>query len=583
MSMRFRLGVLGLVFGLLIVATPVSANVNNFRISSYKIEYQLSRDSENRSLLTTKETIVAEFPNHDQNRGLERAIPLSYDGHKTNVSVRSVNDQTGQARVYDTREESGNLIVRMADMDVYVHGQQTYVLTYDQRDVTRYFADNNLDEFYWDSNGTDWRVPIDRLDVELTIDQSLSKALTGDKSCYRGKQGSTQTCQLQRDGQVFTVQADRLDRGENVTIAIGFTPGSFASYVPTTFEKLIMAWAWLQAGLIVVATGLSIRWLTRLYRIRNRPHELGTIVPEYLPPENSVLMSAKVHKGTSHSVMTAQLLDLAIRRFIKIYEVKPKSLLSKAEYEIEIIKSLDKLQAEEREFLSDMLAGKTEVGSRLNLKELQGSYSYSRRTADDDDKLQRLSRGKYKLYQRDKQATDDYNKLSSRSLTASLLTLSPPLLVASAIAKSASLSTWSLSDKGLELRRYLAGLEDYISVAEKDRLAMLQSPEGAMKVGQIGDDTKKLIKLYERVLPYAVLFGQEKQWGKQLGEYYQQANTEPGWYSGASAFNAATLSSGLSGLSSATSYASSTSSSTGGSSGGGSSGGGGGGGGGGGV
>ena len=113
---------------------------------------------------------------------------------------------------------------------------------------------------------------------------------------------------------------------------------------------------------------------------------------------------------------------------------------------------------------------------------------------------------------------------------------------------------------------------------------MLQSPESVEKVQTVAGDPinmTQLVKLYERVLPYAVLFGQEKEWNKRLGAFYEQTGTQPEWYSGMGVYNAAAFSSAMSGLTTATNYASSSSSSSGGSSGGGSSGGGGGGGGGG--
>ena len=121
----------------------------------------------------------------------------------------------------------------------------------------------------------------------------------------------------------------------------------------------------------------------------------------------------------------------------------------------------------------------------------------------------------------------------------------------------------------------------YIGVAEVERLNILQSPEGAEKVVVDVNDEKQLVKLYERVLPYAVLFGQEKNWSKQMGKYYEQVGEAPDWYVGQGAFNAVASSSGLGGLSTAAGHASDYSSTSGGSSGGGFAGGGGGGGGGG--
>ena len=108
---------------------------------------------------------------------------------------------------------------------------------------------------------------------------------------------------------------------------------------------------------------------------------------------------------------------------------------------------------------------------------------------------------------------------------------------------------------------------------------MLQSPQGAERVRIDSTDVRQILWLYELLLPYAVVFGQEKQWAKELAVLYGAGNS-PAWYAGTSGFSAASFSSGISTLSASTS---SSSSSSGGSSGGGSAGGGGGGGGGGGV
>ena len=60
---------------------------------------------------------------------------------------------------------------------------------------------------------------------------------------------------------------------------------------------------------------------------------------------------------------------------------------------------------------------------------------------------------------------------------------------------------------------HLWGIHDYVKLAEKDRFAMLQSPEGAIRapLGEL-----EVLKLYEKLLPYAVLFGLEKRWMAEL-------------------------------------------------------------------
>jgi uncharacterized membrane protein YgcG len=127
----------------------------------------------------------------------------------------------------------------------------------------------------------------------------------------------------------------------------------------------------------------------------------------------------------------------------------------------------------------------------------------------------------------------------------------------------------------MEVISTLAGLEMYIDLAEKDRLEFLQSPKGAsLKPSELKG--KQVLKLYEEVLPWAILLGLQQQWGKVLTDLYAQTAT-PIWFVGTPQ-----LAKGLDSLNSALS-ASLATSSTGGSSGGGSSGGGSGGGGGGGI
>jgi hypothetical protein len=133
--------------------------------------------------------------------------------------------------------------------------------------------------------------------------------------------------------------------------------------------------------------------------------------------------------------------------------------------------------------------------------------------------------------------------------------------------------------KGAEVRDHLEGLKIFIEWAEADRIRMLQSPAGSERIQIDTTNRRQMLALYEKLLPYAVVFGQEKEWAKELAVLYGEGRS-PGWYSGSSGFNAAAFSSGISTLSASTASSSSTS---GGSGGGGGAGGGGGGGGGGGV
>jgi uncharacterized membrane protein YgcG len=126
---------------------------------------------------------------------------------------------------------------------------------------------------------------------------------------------------------------------------------------------------------------------------------------------------------------------------------------------------------------------------------------------------------------------------------------------------------------GRRIMDQLEGLKLYLSVAEKDRLNILNPPE-------------KTSALFERFLPWALALNVEQQWSEQFSSVFarmaQEGRYEPTWYNSRRPFSSRALASSLgSSLASAVSSSSTAPGSRSGSGGGGSSGGGGGGGGGG--
>lgn len=580
-----------LVVPCMLFGQPVAAqNVNDFTVTSFDAAYHLTRDDEARSVLRTTEKITADFPVFDQNHGIERALPLTYDGHTTRLTVDSITNESGVALTYSEYESNDNRVLRIGDADTYVHGLQTYVITYTQHDVTRFFTDPNSDELYWDVNGTDWAQPMESLQATVTIDPSLTSALNGNVSCYQGGYGKDEPCVGAGDeASAFVFSASRsLNAGENVTFAIGFKPDTFAPYQQTSQEKMLglVFMVWIVAFIIGSITAIvAIVWMCVVRsKIMHRAASRKTIIPEYLPPKQaSVLVASRILNATT-SAATAQILDLAVRHYVKIYQTKDKKLLRTAEYELEIIRDPSDLADEERRLLSDLFGIKnTQVGARFEMKRLKTNYSIRQKLVKSYVRVRDMTRGKYALFERADAQAKRFNRVAVGLLVLGILTASPLVVIAAIVGFWCAHSLWPLTQNGAELRDYLGGLKMYIEVAESERIKMLQSPEGAKKVGVIDrGDSKQFIKLYERVLPYAVLFGVEKEWMKQLGAYYESASVQPDWYAGNGVFNAVVFSSAIHMFSEqSTSYSSPSSSSSGGSGGSGFSGGGGGGGGGG--
>lgn len=555
----------------------------NFRITNFDISYQLGRDSDGRSTLKTTEKITAVFPDFDQNHGLERAIPNSYDGHPTSLKIESVTDANNNTLNYSMNSDSSVALLRIGDADKYVHGEQTYVITYSQRDVTRFFANTGSDEFYWDTNGTAWRVPIDKLQVRLETARDLQGQMTGKSACYQGQYGQSGLCSLQSEGGSYTVSAENLVGGENISVAIGFRQGTFAVYEMSLFEKIMTIWgAWQAAS--VALMGVVGAFFARAYRKFTRGGKLGTIVPEYLPPKDmSVSGASQVIGGSAAGrYFAAQIIDLAVRHYVVIRETREQKWLRPAGFELEIVRDISGLRPEEQRFLKSLFSGNATVGTRLDMDSLKNNNSVYTAIQSGNAKIKPMleKQGYWQEYQ------VDQGRLKKGATILSVIgvvLLSIPLTLLGVVLLVMARSMKSATPKFIEMRRYLEGLKMYIGVAEVERLKMLQSPEGAAKTGGAGQDTGKLIKLYERVLPYAMLFGQAKEWNDVLGQYYSQINQQPDWYIGQGVFNGAALSGAMNSMAtSLSSYSSSSSSSSsGGSFGGGFSGGGGGGGGGG--
>jgi uncharacterized membrane protein YgcG len=561
-----------------------AANVNDFVIQDYQIDYYLKKDSTNRASLQTVETITAVFPDIDQNHGIERAIPITYDGHPTKVYLDAISDGTGTALHYETRGENGNTVIRIGDADTYVHGQQTYKLTYTQQDVTKYYRDTNDDEFYWDTNGTGWAVPIEHLSAQLHIvGTDLPKTLSGKQSCYQGSAGSTTPCDITKTDDGFSAEVTNLSPYQNMTLAIGFKPHTFAVYQQSLGERIAAIWGVVQVVATVTGIVLTLYLIWQYAKRSNRTAEIGTIIPEYVPPADTSVAVASLVSRKYNRTFAAQLLDFAVRHYIKIYQTSEKHWYRPANYELEIVQPIDTLKPEEQEVLRDIFDDPV-VGARLDMSTLRNNRTVAMSLQDNTTKLSALVTDRYGLRAKDETQTKWFMRKGKWALVFAVLTLSPALFVAAIVAFICGWIIKPLTDKGLALARYLKGLELYITVAEEDRLRMLQSPEGAEKLPAPIDtnDTRQLIKLYERLLPYAVLMGKEKQWNKQLGSYYEAANESPSWVGGNTAvFNAVVLSSFVSNLNTVATYSDPSSSSSGGSGGGGSSGGGGGGGGGG--
>lgn len=644
-TLSFHCIILSLIcqaLALCLSSTPVSANTNDFYFEYFSADYYLSRDANGASRLKVVETFTAVFPNYNQNHGITRVIPYTnQDGENLTMASDSHldlkiyhNDQLEQP--HDIENGDGYFTVYIGDANKYVHGQHTYRLEYEFVNVITTFTSAGVltnqpsdqsgwQELYWDTNGNDWSQKFDRLSARVHLTRDLLPSLTSDVSCYVGYYGDIGQgrCEILEQSDGYQFSTTDLKRGENLTFNLQFKPNTFAA-IP---KKNDYTFAVIFAAEIILAA----LCLGQAYRHRSETKEKREfykhyfIKPEYTPPANLSIAAAAenyIGKYALGSSKVATLINLAVTGKVQLIKTEKTGFLGlqKTVWKIRIV-STDLSETEE--IVLKLLKGKN---STLNVNEEIAVKTHSSNSSlinlgekyDKKAKTELQALGFYEPDPKDLKnlhIPDDPKSLKKHHSASSLLLMSfgwlfigfvvgifvtdaaspyrhlvlgnfiPLYWLIAILMFGVLISQYGQLEKyythtleGLKTSRYLDGLKLYIQMAEAERLKFLHSVPGA----DVSNDG--IVKLYEKLLPYAILFRLEKTWLAELSKYYElQDVATPAWYVGVGAFSASDFTKAMSSVSTSVSHSvsSGSSSSSSGSSGGGFSGGGGGGGGGG--
>lgn len=577
----------------LLAAAPAHADLDAFAYAEWQTEYALDLDADGRAVAEVTETLVPVFPQHDQNRGIVRALPLTYEDAPAGPEDIRVTDEHGDPVPFSVEEDDRFRAILVGD-DSFVHGAQTYVIRYTLHDIVLAADDTDVDEFYWDVLPLERQQPVDEFSLAVTFSEQLAAHLTGNAACYQGTSGSTQPCEIRRaertTGEPATIEVGPLavPAGSGVTVAVALDPGTVTQPPERIPNFAVDTLPLLTAG---GATATSIAGVVAISALkRKRRRHRGTIiaqydVPDYLPP----LIAAPILGNAKH-VIPAEFVHLAVRGALRI-EDGEKSRGFFSEKSLPTLQLLDPAAAKDpldHRTIGELFSGGA-PGTRFELPTKDEAFASRMQALSAEAGKDATTRG-YFTKERSRVA------LVLGLVTLGLILLSLPLIFWG-IGRPSSLGPLALilaavgllfaiaglvkhrvhTPAGAETREYLLGVELFITVAEADRIRTLQSYTGAERIEDAGIN---VVQLYERLLPYAMLFGQEKEWGKVLEVAYSQSGiVAPVWYPGLAAGGLAKLDTSLSRFTDQlTSSAGYSSSSSGGSSGGGFSGGGGGGG-----
>ncbi len=593
---------LALIATLFVSAAPApsAAQDTGWVIERFESRYVIQPDGR----VVVTEAIDVDF-RFLSRRGIFRDIDdlFAYDEENIRqyaIGTPAVSDAAGQPwRVRVEREGSATRF-RIGDPDVTISGRQAYRIQYDIGGALNGFPDH--DELYWNATGV-WPVPIQKTIIRVAGPPGAIERV----DCFQGPLGATEPCgaTFTPDEAVFTATRT-LGPGEQMSIVTGLKKGAVAEPVPilvarprqvfgggrSMFEATPTNMTLSIAGLVAAIGGSIALWwrVGRDRRYISMRHLTGSTsekeerVPlfgdrplgvEFEPPDRirPGQMGLLVDERADTLDVTATIIDLAVRGYLRITELEKMWFLGKKDWQLDKLKDADdKLLDYERTVLSGLFNGR----DAKKLSDLKEKF------------YKHLSKAKEELY---RDAVDRGWFLRNPSSVRQASRLTGIIIAVAGVAITiAAGQTWGAglvalpvvifgvllvgvagamprrTSKGREVLQRALGFEKYIRTAEVRQ-----------------QDYAERANIFTAYLPYAIAFRCVEKWANAFKDIDLQAATA-GWYVGTGPFGVGDFSSNLGSFSSSvgTALASSPGGSGGsGFSGGGSSGGGGGGGGGG--
>ena len=548
-----------------LMTVPVYAGVNDFYFSDFTADYYLTKDAEGVSRLKVVENVTAEFPNYNQNKGICRYIPFTNQDnanvtlpHLTRSDIKVTRN--GQVEpIYSIEKEAGkttNYYSVCTGTDEYVLGSQTYTFEYEFEKVVTEFTDKGktFQELYWDTNGNGASQKFDKVTARLHFAEP--EEWTGGSWCYVGKYGESgqDRCTMTKieDGVEFT--ASDLKSGENLTMDVELKAGSFVVPEPEDNYAYVKVIAVL--GVIcLLCIGIALK--KYLATREKTSYYKGLFVkPEYQPNKDySLPEMAEIFIGKKKDAKVAMLLELVVNRKIEFVRGEKKR-----QWKIKV-NNLDNVSLNYVDLLSILNGGtKPSVGSEIELKtrsatsQLIALKNTMNKRLLKELKEHGLVEEKYHIGESGGRGFGNVIALSivivpvvlmvgvfilglfedalnldstyggkmifeeQFFLTAFLMIVFTVIIVVWLWDKKQTYAGHTV--EGLKMSKYMDGLELYIRMAEAERMKLLQSVEGA------DISAEGIVKLYEKLLPYAAIFGLEESWMNEMKEYCQVEEIE---------------------------------------------------------
>ncbi len=496
------------------------------RIESFDARIQMDAES----ALEVEESIVYDFGGVERH-GIYRDIPIRYGARGGNYTLRisdiSVVDENGVPYEFEASHRGNYEDIKIGSADVLLAGRRTFVIRYRIQRAINFFPQR--DELYWNVTGDDWSVPIGRASVRVMFPTEITAGTT-QAACYAGAAGATGGCVAANflpaasgdkvNGAYFAAGA--LEAGEEMTVVVGLPKGTVRQ--PTPLENFLATLGdnWILLLPLLVFIVHFYLWWTR----GRDPKGQGTIIPEFDVPDRltPAEVGTVVDENCGQKELVAEIISLAERGYLKLRREEEKGLLGKTtDYVFTRLKDGADLGEKHEADLLAGLFGSGQTSVRLSaLKDFHGDY-------------ERFTKEVYRAvfekgyFSRDpRKVVREYtsflaflilaflmlvfvgNEITGLTGAFGIFAIILSAIIILAFAHAMPQKTY----RGVLAKEHILGLKDYLSVAEKDRLEFHNAPE-------------KNPQQFEKLLPYAIALGVEKQWARQFEGLYDR---QPGWY-----------------------------------------------------
>ena len=562
---------LGVVSALIFM--PVSntfASAQDFYFTDFTADYYLTRLEDGTSNLHVKEILTAVFPESNQNHGITRTIPYTNQGGKNRTIANesalnlTVLRNGRSENISKIVADDGYYTLYIGDANAYVHGEQVYTLEYDYTDVITEFTEDGenasgmdgvvkaFQELYWDANGTGWKQRFDKVTANLHVSEDVYKNMATDAWCYVGKYGARGEgrCTIAPTSDGFSFMANNLAAGENLTFVTEFKPDTFKVVLEKSYVLVIVLVA------EILLFGAIIIWKAMKWRRKAKPqydfYKATFVAPQYQAPDDAdihVAEGEQIYIKKTKSSYVATLLELVVSKKVAIQKVEDQK---KYDWQVQLNVEPNELSEPQKEMMN-ILHGESGIvkGDLIPIQKHKPTRYLSNCAKDyKTEAVKALNRGGYLLENKSsvkslgvlalvvliifspmiiaftvgilEGALEDFGLLAGNSIIVGIDFI-PTIMLAVFVIGAVVVAIYGgktekyekYTEKGLKLARYLEGLELYIGMAEADRLKFLQSVEGA------DTSNEGIVKLYEKLLPWASLFGLEESWMKELAKYYE--------------------------------------------------------------